>query len=422
MTAEPQTFYNLAVALAIGLLIGIERGWQERAAEEGTRVAGVRTYGLIGLLGGAVGLLAVRLDPWIAGMAFLGLSAVLVSAYALDAKRHKDVGITSLVAGLLTFVLGALAAFGEVTVAAASAVITVLLLGLKPVLHGWLSALQSDELRAGMKLLLISVVLLPVLPDQGYGPWQVLNPYVIWWMVVLIAAISFLGYFAVKIGGLRKGTAFTAVFAGLASSTALTLHFSHMAKERPEAAAILAPGILLACGTMFPRMVAVAGLVNAQLIRPLVWPAAIMATVVFGTAMIYWRFSLKHESGEVTPLANPLALGAALKFGGLLVVIMLLGKAFQAWAGDSGVLILAAASGIADVDAITLSLARMSQSDLVARVAASGVVVAAAVNSVVKGGIAFAVGGKRLGQRVGLPLVVAALAGISAVWWLDIAQ
>jgi len=190
MEDEQQTFLRLSVALAIGLLIGVERGWKEREAREGERVAGVRTYGLIGLLGGGMALVAERLGPLPLALAFVALAGVLTAAYAINVERDDDAGITSLVAGLLTFVFGALAALGQVAVAAASAVVTTLLLGFKPVLHRWVSALEGKELRAGLKLLLISVVLLPILPDRGYGPWHALNPYQIWWMVVLIAAIS----------------------------------------------------------------------------------------------------------------------------------------------------------------------------------------------------------------------------------------
>ena len=171
MSDEQQTLYYLGVALVIGLLIGIERGWKTRKAPEGQRVAGVRTYGLIGLLGGSAALLAQPLGPLLMGLMFLGLAGSLTAVYVANLNQDEDdVGITSLVASLLTFVFGALAGLGEVTIASASAVITTLLLGYKPLLHEWVSAMKGMELRAGLKLLLISVVLLPILPNQGYGP------------------------------------------------------------------------------------------------------------------------------------------------------------------------------------------------------------------------------------------------------------
>lgn len=195
MAEEQQIFYRLGAALTIGLLIGVERGWKAREAEEGERVAGVRTYGLLGLLGGCVALVAEHLGTLVTGLVFIAVAGVLATAYVIiNTRRGEDVGITSLVAGLLTLVFGALAVLGEMAAAAAAAVVTTLLLGFKPQLHRWVSGLKGAELQAGLKLLLISIVPLPVLPDRRYGPWQALNPYEIWWMVVLIAGISFAGY------------------------------------------------------------------------------------------------------------------------------------------------------------------------------------------------------------------------------------
>jgi uncharacterized membrane protein (DUF4010 family) len=417
MGAVQQDFYLLGVALAIGLLIGIERGWEERAAAEGHRIAGMRTYGLIGLLGGVVGLLSEALGAVAFGLAFVALAGTLTAVYIVNLGRDEDAGITSLIAGLLTFVFGSMAVAGEVAIAAAAAVVTTLLLSYKPALHRWLGTLELGELRAGIKLLIISVVLLPVLPDRGYGPWQALNPYAIWWMVVLIALISFAGYFAVKLRGPRRGLLFTGLFAGLASSTALTLHFSRAARRDGEIVSILATGILLACGTMAPRMLLVATVLNPDLFSLLAVPAAIMAAVVWSSAAWSWRSRPAKDAPLTSPLRNPLELRAAILFGLLLAVILVLGKGLQARYGDAGVLALAGVSGVADVDAITLSLARMSDGDLTARVAALGVVLAGAINSLVKGCIAAMVGGKETGLRVGLPLAASAVVGLLSAWW-----
>jgi uncharacterized membrane protein (DUF4010 family) len=417
MNGEQQAFYNLGVALALGLLIGVERGWKAREQPEGQRVAGVRTYGLIGLLGGATGLLTQHLGALLMGLMSVAVAGALTAVYVANLTHdEEDVGSTSLVAGLLTFVFGALAGLGEVALAGAAAVITTLVLGYKPLLHQWVGALEGKELRAGLKLLLISVVLLPVLPNRGFGPWQALNPYEIWWMVVLIASISFVGYFAIKLGGARNGTVFTGLFGGLASSTALTLHYSRAARGEAAMAPMLATGILLACGTMFPRMLLLAGVLNVQLLRPLLAPALIMALLVYAPALFYW-WSMRHsETGAAARLSNPLELKTAVSFGALLAAVMLLGRALQAWLGETGVLMLATASGVADVDAITLSLARMSQDELAVRVAVTGIVIAGAVNSLVKGGMATVIGGRQIGLRVGVPLMASAIAGLSASW------
>jgi uncharacterized membrane protein (DUF4010 family) len=417
MSPDQATFFHLGVALAIGLLIGVERGWSERGEQEGTRVAGVRTFALIGLLGGAAALIAQPLAALVPAMGLLALAGLFATAHVVRSRVRPDqLGITVPVAGLLTFLLGAIAASGAVTVAAAAAVVTALLLSSKPALHRWLDTLSREELAAGLQLLLLSVVVLPMLPDQGYGPWEALNPHRIWWMVVLIAAISFVGYFAVKTAGARKGSLFTGLFAGLSSSTALTLHFSRLSRTRPEMSDLFATGILLACGTMLPRMAVVLAVMAPALLSAALPAIVVMTLTLYGFALLHWK-SLKDDRGETaTPLTNPLELRAAIGFGALLALVMVLAKGMELWLGHAGVLALAAASGIADVDAITLSLAGMSRTSLDPKIAVTGIVFAAASNCLVKGGMAVAVGGTRLALPVALPLAAAALLGPIAVW------
>lgn len=418
MTEEQKVFYHLGAALAIGLLIGVERGWKERTAEEGKRIAGVRTYGLIGLLGGAMALLAHHFGELALGLGFIGVAAAMTVVYVANLRRDNDVGITGLVSAMLTFVLGALAGVGEVAVAGAFGVVMAILLTYKTELHSWVRALEAGELQAGMKLLLISVVLLPVLPNQGYGPWSALNPYAIWWMVVLIATISFVGYFAVKIGGARRGTVFTGIFGGLASSTALTLHFSRMSRATPEMAPVLGLGILLACGTMLPRLLLISTLLNPQLLKPLLLPIIVMAVLIYVPALLYWHQQPGIEAKNTAMLKNPLELKFALFFASLLALVLLLGRALRDWFGEAGVLVLAGVSGIADADAATLSLARMSSIDLDVKIATTGIVLAAAVNSLAKATMATMIGGREVGLRVALPLLASAAAGVGIVYVL----
>ena len=217
--SELENFKLLGIALAIGLLIGLERGWRGRDLGEGMRVAGLRTHGMIGLLGGLSGILAQQVDAFLMGFVFLGLTSVLLLAYSKSLDKFQDFSITGVIASLITFTLGALTVFGHITLASASAVVITALLGFKPLLHGWLKKLEQEELNATLKLLLISVVILPILPDQGYGPWDAFNPYHIWLMVVLIAGISYLGYFAIRIVGNQHGPVLTGALGGLVSST-----------------------------------------------------------------------------------------------------------------------------------------------------------------------------------------------------------
>lgn len=415
-----ETFYNssfilLGISLAIGLLIGIERGWKQRRAEDGGRIAGLRTYGLTGLAGGATAIMQPYFGEIATGMLFLGFALATSMAYLNRKQDSEDASITGLISLLLTFMLGMLAAFKQIELAASAAIITALLLRYKELLHSWLRQVEDQELKAALQLLLISIVLLPILPDQGYGPWQVLNPYEIWWMVVLIAGISFVGYFAMKFAGTDKGIMLTALSAGLASSTALTLHFSRLAKEQPSLHRQLSAGILIACGTMFPRVVLVASLINPAILTLLWLPMAVMTLVTFICAALLWKIRTLEQPASLTRLLNPLELKSALFFGALLVLILLLGELMQDVFGDTGIYALALVSGIADVDPINLTLSRMSLGETQATVAVSGIVLAACSNSLVKSLMAVSIAGKTMLVNVFGPLALAVVCGLASL-------
>ena len=388
---------SLGIALALGLLVGIERGWQERAAAEGSRIAGIRTFGLIGLLGGLWALLASnsQYSDITLGFAFVALAITLIVAHTVDRGTERNYGVTTIIAALITFVLGILTVLGEKSVAVAAAVATTILLSLKPVLHNWIQKVEVLELTAALKLLLISVVLLPVLPDQGFGPWQALNPYEIWWMVVLIASISFISYISMKLFGARHGLLLTAFLGGFASSTAVTLNYSHLARVL-TIHRVLAAGILIASATMFPRVLLEITVINHSLVALTAPPLLAMTAVNIVGAFWLWRRQSDNLGNHNVTLPKPFELLPALRFGLLLVIIMLLAQAFKHWLGNTGIYVLAALSGIADVDAITLSLARMAKNGLAAETAAQGIILATIVNSAVKTALVFFIGGMPL--------------------------
>lgn len=396
-------FQRLGVALALGLLVGAERGWQTRQRAEGQRVAGFRTFGLIGLLGGLWALIATETGVLVLATAFAALAAVLVVSQVQFLRKDGDVGATTMVAALVTFALGALAGYGEMTIAAAGAVIVTLLLGVKPQLHGLVERLERDELMAVIKLLLMSVVLLPVLPDQGYGPWQALNPYRIWWMVVLIAGISFTGYMAIKLAGPRRGVLLTGLFGGLASSTATTISLARLAKGTPALQRLAAAGIVVAATTMLPRMLLVSAIIAPALALRLAGPLLLGTLAGCGAAAWSWRRGRRQAAAEDIAARNPFELFMALQFGALLALVMVLSYALQDWLGEAGLYLLGAVSGLSDVDAVTLSLgARVGEGSLVAETAAVAVLLAAAANTLVKAGLAAAISGGALAWRVAL--------------------
>ncbi|MGR9046735.1 MAG: MgtC/SapB family protein [Gammaproteobacteria bacterium] len=410
---ELENFKLLGIALAIGLLIGIERGWESRNRDEGMRIAGLRTYGLIGLLGGIWALIARQVDPMLMGFAFLGLTFVTLVAYSKSLKEIEGYGITSIIATLITFSLGALIVFGHITLASAAAVVITLLLGFKPLLHGWLKKLEQKELNATLELLLISVVMLPILPNQGFGPWSLFNPYHIWWMVVLIAAISYLGYFSIRIAGNRHGPVLTGVFGGLVSSTAVTLNLSRFSKQSPGVENALTAGILTACATMFPRTLLLASILNPDLLQLLLPSMLTMSLFTYLTAFLFWKKAPEEtKTDHMVILENPFQLGIALKFGALLLTIMFLARLLQDYFGDTGAYLLAAISGITDVDPITLSMSRMSRDGMELVVAVRAIFIAVSVNSIVKGAITLFIGGLPVGIRVAGSLVGTVVAGL----------
>jgi len=409
---ELENFKLLGIALAIGLLIGLERGWRTRDRDEGMRVAGLRTYGMIGLLGGLSGILAQHLDTYLLGFVFLGLTAVLLLAYSKSLNKFEDFSITGTIASLITFTLGALTVFGHIALASASAVVITSLLGFKPVLHGWLKKLEQHELHATLKLLLISVVMLPILPDQGYGPWAAFNPYHVWWMVVLIAGISYMGYFANRIVGNQHGPVLTGALGGLVSSTAVTLNLSKLSTQLPNMENVLAAGILTACATMFARTLLLTSVMNPALFRALLPALLVMTVFTYLVAFVLWRNGRGFRTIEEMPLANPFQLGMALKFGAFLVVILLLSKLLKIYFGDMGAYFLAAASGLADVDPITLSMSQMSKESSEVNVAARAIFIAVSVNSGIKAVFSWLVGGPALAVRVGSALAGAVVAGL----------
>ena len=409
---ELEDFKFLGIALAIGLLIGLERGWRTRDLDEGMRVAGLRTYGMISLLGGLSGILTQQIDPYLMGFVFLGLTLILLISYTKSLDKFNDYSITGSVAALITFTLGALTVVGHSMLASAFAVVITALLGFKPLLHGWLKKLELHELYATLKLLLISVVMLPILPDQGYGPWAVFNPYHIWWMVVLIAAISYLGYFAIRIVGNQQGPVLTGALGGLVSSTAVTLNLSKLSTQYPNMNNVLAAGILTACATMFVRTLLLTSVINPALFIRLLPGLLVMSVVTYLVAFLLWHNGRGFRAVDEIALTNPFQLGMALKFGAFLVVIILLSKLLKVYFGDMGTYFLAAISGLADVDPITLSMSQMSNKGMELSVAARAILIAVSVNSGIKGMMSAIVGGWALGFRVGGTLVGAVVTGL----------
>ena len=377
----------------------------------------MRTFALIGLFGGVWGMLATIVGPLPLGFAFLALAGAATLFRWRETEREQSYGMTTLVAALLTFSLGAYAALGNMTAAAAAAVAATALLAAKEWLHSWLRVLTWPELRAALILLAMSVVALPVLPNRGYGPYDALNPYELWLMTIAIAGVSFIGYVAVKLAGARYGPLIAGVAGGLVSSTATTLDLARKSKATPSAWRPQVGGALAASTTMFVRVGVIVTLFGPSLLARLAPPLAAAAIVSVVAALFLdppWRPAPVPAEGESAHYRNPFDLGPVLGFAALLAVIMVASTAITAEFGGQGGAALAAVAGIADVDAISLSMISIARQDPGG--AATAILVAVAANSLSKSVLALVTGSRPFGVAyVGATAAAILIGGLVAI-------
>ena len=340
------------------MLIGLQRGWHQRDTPAGGRIAGIRTFGLLALSGALAGVLTTPLGPGIAIAMGLAVTLLLGLAHWLDSNNDHDYGITTIVAGVVTYLTGLLTMLGDLSLAVAVAVITTIVLHFKQTLHQAMGHLSDSEMRGILQLALISVVLLPVLPNQSYGPWDALNPYEIWLMVVLIAGISLAAYFAMRLTGPKKGVLITSVLGGLASSTALTLSLARM-NARVPMPRLLSCGILLASAIMYPRILLEVAVINPELLPTLLPPMLAMTLGCVLGAFLLWRKRESSTAINTEKLATqPFQIIPALKFGILLAGILLIAHGIEEHMGEQGLWLVSIVAGLTDVDAITLTARR----------------------------------------------------------------
>lgn len=425
---------GLAASLAVGLLIGLERGWRERERPEGGRVAGLRTFALIGLFGGVSAQLRGAFGPWALAAGLIALALLAVVSYSAWVRSSGQLSATSAIAVLLTYVLGALAASGAPVLAAAVAVVATVLLDLKSTLHRWLQRIEARELSAALQMLVLSVVILPLLPDQGYGPYEALNPYKLWWAVVLVSGLSLGGHFAMRASGPQRGLLWTGLLGGLASSTAATLTLARQVRQEPELREAANAGIQAACGVMFLRMTLIAVSLAPVLGRALALPLLIAGVVQLALALLQWRrvggpwapSSLAPSESEGAQDEAPAESGApafdlsvALGFAAFLGLMAVLGQAAHELFGRTGLYGLSLLSGLADVDAILITLARMigtpgsGTAGLTLGAAVVATVLAAAANLASKTGIAWVAGDAALGRQVAAGYALTLAAGLA---------
>lgn len=417
---------RLALAFGIGLLFGLERGWRARDEPPGGRAAGIRTFTISGVLGGVLGAIGQTLGGLGGGIAIgMGVAAfaAVMAVFCLAENRaQKDYSATTWVAAMLTLALGTYAVLGDMTAAAALAVGATLVLALREPIHGWVERLTWPELRSGLVLLAMTFIALPLLPNEPIGPFGGANPREVWIIAITLAAASFAGYAAVKYFGPRLGVLLGGAAGGLASSTAVTIANARRAAAGEGSTRLLAAGVAVASAVMFLRVCIIVFAINASLLEmvapPLVAAAAI--AVVYALTAVYWRRPRDGRAQDVTKLRNPFEFWSVIGFALFLGAVIIVGRAVGERLGATGAIAGAAVVGLADVDAITVSLARLAPQPLALREAAVAILCAVATDTVSKIAIGAVIGRGRFALEIAVMAFGCFLAGGSAVWALKL--
>jgi uncharacterized membrane protein (DUF4010 family) len=377
---------RLGVALGIGLLIGLERGWRRRGATAGSRAAGIRTFALSGLLGGVIAALALAVPKQevggaatlaiVLGVAFAAYSAVIALFTRAENQAVGHFSATTAIAGMLTFALGAYALLGDMRVAAGAAVAATALLAAREELHGWVEKITWPELRSAVVLLAMTFIGLPILPDAPLGPFGGVNPREVWLIAIVLASVSFLGYVAVKYFGARRGLLLAAAAGGVASSTAVTIANARRAATREGPPRLLAAGVAVASAVMFLRVVGI---------------VAALTALGFAGAWMIWQHADRDEYRSVK-FRNPFDLLSVVGFAVFLAVIIVLGRAVGEAFGATGAVAGAIVVGLVDVDAVTVSMLRLTPDTLSRTQAVLAILAAVASDTVSKIAIGAAIG------------------------------
>lgn len=395
---------SVAAALACGLLIGIERGVDLRALRAGTRVAGVRTFTLLGLASGLAGLAGQMGQMFAAGALVAGCAAVLAIGYANRPGLSKKPDATTPVAALTTVGLGFIAGFGQPGFAIAGAAVVTLILALKAELHGFLDKLDEDDVKALARYAVIAGAVLPFLPSGHYGPLGAWNPQKLWLVVVLVTGFSFLGYVANRIFGERHGTIATALIGGAYSSTAVTQSLAQRLGSEEKGGAEPA-GIALATAVMYLRVPVLVGIFATRVLPTIA--ILLLPAVLVAWATGFWLYRTAPKSDAPTPPGNPIALLPALGFVAFVAIAAVAARWAQGQFGESGLAVLLLITGSMDVDVAIVTLGGLPAtaiSPLVAAMAIAGTIIA---NMAVKIGITFAYAGRK-----GLSAVLAMSASV----------
>jgi len=399
-----------AVSLAIGALVGIERQ-RSQANEPAGLPGGIRTFPLIAVLGCTAAWLGATVGVAAFAVIAGALGALVIAAYVFTSLRG-DIGMTTEVAALLTFALGAMTYGGQALLASGLAVAATVLLSARKPLHELARKVEEEDLYAALKLAVVSVIVLPMLPDVRFGPepFRIFNPFKIWLLVVLIAGLGFLGYVGLKVLGASRGVGVAGLLGGIVSSTAVTLSFAGRSREAPDLSRACALGIALAWATMFVRVLIDVAIAHAPLVPRVAVPVGAAVLAGAAGALVLYRRARDASVPPEVEYRNPFSLLSATKFGLLFAAVLFVARFAQIQFADTGVLVAAALSGLVDVDAMTLAAARMVASgELSPAAGVRTILVTVASNTMTKAVLAASLGSPEL-RRALLPVAAATVA------------
>jgi uncharacterized membrane protein (DUF4010 family) len=400
-------FQQLGIALGLGLLVGLQR---ESAASP---LGGVRTFPLVTLFGAVCGMLAANLGGWMLGAGLLGLTALIALGKQAELAKHQpDSGLTTEAAMLLMYAVGAYLMGGHHAVAIALGGCVAVLLHFKGELHEAVSHLGANDLRAIMQFALISLVILPVLPNRTFGPYDVLNPRQVWWMVVLIVGINLGGYIIYKFFGTEAGLILGGMLGGLISSTATTVSYAKRTRSAPEVANLAAVVVMIASAIVYARLLLEIATVAPRLLPIAILPLGTMFGLLALCAAALWWWSRREKNGMPSH-ENPSELKSAVWFGLLYALILLAVAAVKTHFGNRGLYVVASLSGLTDVDAITLSTAQMVHTERLSADAGWKIILTASLSNLFfKAGAVAVLGTRRLFLKISLCYGLVLLAGL----------
>ncbi|GMV09229.1 MAG: hypothetical protein AMXMBFR55_09630 [Gemmatimonadota bacterium] len=414
---------RLAIAALVGLAVGIEREWSGHGATgPEPRFAGVRTFLLMGGTGGIAGWL-LTMDYTAIAVALVAGTSLLAAAAYWAAAREGGAALdgTTEVAAILVLGLGVLAGIGETAVAGGAGALAVLALSEKDAIRAAIARLDETEMRAALQFAVLSLVVLPVLPDKAYGPLGGINPRTLWGVVLIFSGLSFVGFIARKLVGDSRGYGVTGALGGLVSSTAVALQFSRLSRERAALSTPLAVGTVAATTVLVPRILILSYLLNHEVavaLLPYLGPA-FLAGATMVTVLLVRSEASRHDGADEFVERNPLGLTTSIKMALAFQATLMLIEFVRAQFGSNGVLVSAALLGLSDTDALTLSMNRLGRSTGAVALAAEAIAVGVSANALVKMVIALALGGPAYRVRAATGLGILLALGIGAIVLLN---